>query len=81
MRVLGFADMLHDFPSTYSMRHLVDRILRVTLSAPQPCTAICPLSLGETCKYHITQSMRRIQLVVRGIEDGGCHMPRDTSSL
>ena len=46
--------MLHStisyFPSTY----MVDRILRITLGAPHPCVVICPLSMDEISRYHIT---------------------------
>ena len=36
------------------MSYMVDRILRMTLSASPPWVVICPLSMDEICKYHIT---------------------------
>ena len=33
---------------------MVDRILRMTLSASPPWVVICPLSMDEICQYHIT---------------------------
>lgn len=55
--------MLHSkmsyFPSTY----MVDRILRITLSAPHPCVVICPLSMDEISKYHITPLIMLLSII------------------